>query len=148
MHSFPLFIHLEIFKQGCSFKTRHYFKPTNRNRYITLDSCHHHSWLYNIPRGQFIRLRQNCTLDSDYYVEANILADCFLQKGYTKEYIAGDIDSIGNLDRVTLVAASDKNKKKKDNSEYEIILDYNIQNKKFEKIIMGHWDILKKDLVF
>lgn len=141
------FLDLEIFKQGGSFKTRNYLKPTNRNRYISLDSCHHHSWLYNIPRGQFICLRQNCTLDSDYYEQANVLADRFLQKGYTKEQIASDVDSIGNMDQEILVADSDKNKKKRDNFEYKIILDYNIQHKKFEKIIMRHWEILKRDKI-
>lgn len=31
--------------------------------------------------------------------------------------------------------------------EYKIILDYNIQHKKFERIISKHWEILKRDSV-
>lgn len=31
-----------------------YFKPTNRNGYIPVDSCHHDQWLKSIPHGQFL----------------------------------------------------------------------------------------------
>lgn len=133
------FLDLEIFKQGCSFKTRNFFKPTDRNGYIPLDSCHHHTWLYNIPRGQFIRL------DLNYHSQANVLAEMFFQKVYTREHIVEEIVNAGNMYRTTLVADTDRSNKRRDNFEYRIILDFNIQHKKFEKIILRHWDILKKD---
>lgn len=141
------FLDLEIFKQGDTFLTKNYFKPTDRNGFIPLDSCHHHSWLYNVPKGQFIRLRRNCALDSDYFSQAKILANRFLQKGYEEEHVMSNIISVGSLDRSSLVANSDSNKKPKGNFEYKIILDYNIQHKKFERIILKHWNILKKDSV-
>lgn len=46
-----------------------------------------------------------------------------------------------------MVADSKPKPIKNDGSEIRIILNYNIQHKKFEKIIMKHWDILKKDRV-
>lgn len=141
------FLDLEIFKQEDRFLSRNYFIATDRNRFIPLDSCHHHSWLYNVPKGQFIHLRRNCALDSDYFSRANVLADRFLQKGYTKEHITGDMVNVGNLERTSLVADSDNHQKSKDDFGYKVILDYNIQYKKFERIVSKHWDILKKDSV-
>lgn len=58
-----------------------------------------------------------------------------------------DIVSVGNLDQASLVANSDNHQKSKDDFEYKIILDYNIQYKKIERIVSKHWDILKKDSV-
>lgn len=50
------------------------------------------------------------------------------------------------MDRATLVTDPKTHKtEQKDRSEFKIILDYNIQHKKLKKIIMKHWDILKKD---
>lgn len=69
------FLDLKIFREGQSFKTKNVFKPTDRNSYISLDSCHNQSWLCKIPRDQFILLRRNCTLVADYFAQSDMLAE-------------------------------------------------------------------------
>lgn len=130
------FLDLEIFKEGQCFKTRTFFKPTDRNGYIPMDSCHHRSWLCNIPRGQFIRLRRNCSKEEDYFTQSNILAERFRQKGYNTENITKEIHTVGKLDRATLVTDIKKSKEVRQDYEFKMILDFNIQHKKFEKIVM------------
>lgn len=80
------------------------------------------------------------------------MAEKFLQKGYTRALITEVVQKVGSMDRSSLVADSDKNKDKNINTkqdvfQYRIILDYNIQHKKVEKIILKYWDILKKDII-
>lgn len=62
-----------------------------------LDSCHHSTWLCNIPRGQFICIRCNCALDSDYQAQSQVLEKRFFQKGYQREQVNVDRDKIGIL---------------------------------------------------
>lgn len=141
-----VFLDLEIFKDGDSFKTWNNFKPSDRNGYIPLDSCHHRSWLCNIPRGKLIRLRCNFTSGSDFLAQSNILAERFQQKDYSKDVIHKEIARVGSLNRSDLI--SDSNNKKEVKHEFKIILDYNIQHKQFEKIVRKHCEVLlRKDEV-
>lgn len=140
-----IFLDLEIYKEGAKFKTQNYFKLTDRNEYIPLDSCPHKSWLCNIPRGQFIRLRRNCSSTTDFLTQSQILADRFHQKGYHKDQIQNEIEKIGVLDRTSLF--SDSNNKRVDTHEFKMVLHFNIQYKQFESIVNNHWDVLRKDKV-
>lgn len=55
------FLDLKISLKEVCFITSTYFKSTDRNSFIPLDSCHHHSLLKSVPCSQFIHLRYNCT---------------------------------------------------------------------------------------
>lgn len=72
-----VFLDLEINKEGDNFKKCNYFKPTNRNAYIPLYSCHHCQWLCNILRGSFIRLRHNYTFEGNYLAQSQVLSNRF-----------------------------------------------------------------------
>lgn len=80
------FLDLEIFKEGRLY-TWNYFEPTDRNAYLFLDSCHHKSGLFNIPKGQFVRICRTFSRETDYLQQAEILANRFVQKGYQAETI-------------------------------------------------------------
>lgn len=64
-----------------------YFKPTDRNSYLSIRSGHPPAWIKNIPKGQMLRVRCNCTEQDDYYRQANIRKDKFVQKGYRENAI-------------------------------------------------------------
>ena len=78
----------------------------------------------------------------------DILAERFLQKGYNKGEIVGEIKKVGDMDRGPLVMDfRPKLPSKTGDTQLRISLDYNIQHKQFEKIVMKHWNILQKDQV-
>lgn len=58
--SFFHILDLTIIRDGSGFRTKSFFKKTNRNRYIPLYSFHHPSWLPGIPKSQFLRIQCNC----------------------------------------------------------------------------------------
>ena len=81
------FLDLELCHEHNNIFVRNYTKPTAGNSYLHYDSCHHPLWVKNIPKGQFCRLRQNCTKDSDYILQSAHLKQKFLEKGYPEPLI-------------------------------------------------------------
>lgn len=108
-----------------------------------MDSCHHRSWLMNIPKGQFIRFRRNCTEISDYKQQAKLIEERYIKKGYIRPFLQQKIEEVGNIERETLLR--NKEKRELNFSETPLILDYNIQYRKLETIIRKHGNILSAD---
>lgn len=79
------FLDLKISIVDDTIITSTFFKNTDRNGYIPMDSCHHPSWLSAEPKGQFLRLRRNCTHKEDYFKESMVLRSIWL-KGMMKGY--------------------------------------------------------------
>lgn len=80
-----------------------------RNNYILVDSCHHEPWFINIPKGQMIRLRRNCTNHNEYLGQAQWIGNKFVAKGYSKEFIEDKIQEVYQIPRNLLI--QDKEKK-------------------------------------
>lgn len=81
------FLDLEIFKTASGIETKSFFKTTDRNSYIPTSSCHFRPWLDNFPRGQYMRMRRNCTQDTDFESQSDMLSTMFLDKGYRSEFL-------------------------------------------------------------
>lgn len=62
--------------------SKNYIKPTAGNSYLHYNSCNFPKWINNIPKGQFCRLQQNCTRESDYVDQSLLLKKKFKDKGY------------------------------------------------------------------
>lgn len=71
-----------------------YFKPTNWNGYFPVQSCHHKKWVNNILKGQFTRLRHNCTDILECDAQATFLKDRFLEKRYSGSQLNKDIETV------------------------------------------------------
>lgn len=78
------FLDLVIERSDQQFIFSTYFKPTDRNVYIPIDSCHHKSWPRSIPKSRFLRLRRNCTDIDTFSTQATVLKERFLEKGYSQ----------------------------------------------------------------
>lgn len=65
------FLDLTVSLTEGKFKTKTFFKMVDRNGYTPLKSCHYAPWLLNVPKGQFMRLKRNCTDEQDYKDRSN-----------------------------------------------------------------------------
>lgn len=65
--------------------TRNYFKPMDVNSYIGYESCHYAPWIRNIPKGQFKRLKINCTKIEDFLIQSNTVKGRFLEQKYDEK---------------------------------------------------------------
>lgn len=81
------FLDLELGHDGPIITSKNYTKPTAGNSYLHFKSCHFPKWITNIPKGQFCRLRQNCTKDSDYIELSTDLKRKFLDKQYPESLV-------------------------------------------------------------
>lgn len=119
------------------------FKEVTRNSYLPITSCHHKPWLFNIPKGQLIRVQRNCTKESDYKIQADAVGKRFMEKGYDPEFINKQISLVQPLDGRTMIHTQKKLSPLLEAPA--LILNYNVQYKDIEKIIKKHWYILRED---
>lgn len=59
----------------------------NTLAFLDFENCHYPKWIQNIPKGQFCRLRQNCTWDINYVEQSVALKKKFLDKKYAEKLI-------------------------------------------------------------
>ena len=137
------FLDLEITLEAELITTKTYFKPVERNSYIPVDSCHHDPWLINIPKGQLVRIRRNCTDSQTFLEQAKMIGEKFVNKGYDDSFIQTQIQNVLEIPRETLIEDRIKNKDMDD--QVPIILNYNVQHKQLENIFKRHWSILQAD---
>lgn len=132
------FLDLELFQDNSCIVARNYTKPTAGNSYLHYDSCHHPQWVNNIPKGQFCRLRQNCTRECDYISQSAHLKNKFVEKGYP-------IKLVDQAYNTFLLGKKSKTKKPSENVAARFITRYHGKYKKMEHILNKHWAILKQD---
>ncbi|XP_077342840.1 uncharacterized protein LOC143987733 [Lithobates pipiens] len=94
------FLDVNIHRHGERLETKAYFKPTDANSYLPMQSGHHPAWLKNIPKGQVTRIRRNCSNDNDFYSQANIIKEKFLEKGYCDKQLDKVIEGVASTSRV------------------------------------------------
>lgn len=70
-----------VMKGDDKLTTKAYFKSTDWNSYIPIQSGHHSQWLRNIPKGQFMRIQRNCTHIDDYMIQSSLIKQQFIEKG-------------------------------------------------------------------
>lgn len=140
------FLDLEISVIDHHLVLKTYFKPTDRDGYIPVDSCHHSQWLDSVARGQFLRLRQNCTNVSDFLLQSQTLKERFLEKGYRSTKLDADIQDVTQVGRVSLL--TDRPKAEKENKfKWSFFTSYSIQHREIKKFFNKHWKVLLNDKV-
>ncbi|MEE6524732.1 hypothetical protein FKM82_024350 [Ascaphus truei] len=79
------FLDLNITSIDNCIQTRTYFKPLQANNYVMVNSHHNPQGLKNIPKGQFVRLRRNCSNDVVFASQANDLKEKFVERRILKK---------------------------------------------------------------
>lgn len=71
-----------------------------KKKNLPVKSCHHPLWLRNIPKEQIIRLKRNCSNDSDYSSqEAQIAKEKFVDKGYNAQFLDTIVEQVALVPR-------------------------------------------------
>lgn len=79
------FLDLTIIKQrDGTLGTDLYRKSTAGNTLLYATSVHLKPLVRSIPFAQYLRLRRNCTLESDFRIRANALRERLLLRGYSR----------------------------------------------------------------
>ena len=139
------FLDVRIEQQRGKLTTKVYFKTTDRNSYLSIRSGHHPAWIKNIPKGQFLRVRRNCTEYSDYVEQANTLKRRFVQKGYDESNLNDIIQEVAEVPREQCLK---KREAAESNNQHQwgFLTGFHAQYKEIETIFRKHWYILSKDI--
>ena len=122
-----------------------YTKPTDTHNYLHFNSFHPSHTKRAGPYGQFLRVRRNCSLLSDYDKHSQMLKEKYLQRGYPLGLVENSRMKARRLDRSSLINPNRNTtqKDKKADNVVPLILTYHPTNKQVQKIISDNWGLLK-----
>ena len=103
-------LNIEIDKLKNKLKFSLYTKPTNTFQYLHKNSNHPKHIFNNIPKSLFIRIRRNCSNDTDYYFYAGILLLQLKERGYEFNFLFKVLCQIGRLDRINFIKYKEEKK--------------------------------------
>ncbi|XP_073417113.1 general transcription factor IIH subunit 5 isoform X1 [Dendrobates tinctorius] len=83
------FLDLKLRICGNRIDTTLFRKATATNNVLHFDSFHPAHLCKGIPKGQFLRLRRNCSRTEDFINESRQLTNRFRERGYPKNIISG-----------------------------------------------------------
>ncbi|XP_063781355.1 SCO-spondin-like [Pseudophryne corroboree] len=83
--------------------TSNYYKEVATNSYLHYQSAHYPPWKRNIPKGQFLRLRRNCTDRKKYLEQAESMLEAFVSRGYPEPPLRRTMGEVADIDRDILL---------------------------------------------
>ncbi|XP_078523015.1 uncharacterized protein LOC144792032 [Lissotriton helveticus] len=116
-----------------------YTKPTDRNSMLHFNSNHPASQKNNIPFGQFLRLRRNCTSMPDYDRHATILKEKFIERGYPKRMVRHAYKRAKYFNRETLFQPRDRTQK---NQPIMFVTNFSQVSHQVKNIINRNWHLV------
>lgn len=139
------FLDLKISVKRGRFVTSTYFKPTDRNSYIPVDSCHHGSWLRSVPKGQYMRLKHNCTEPNEFLTQADVLTNRFVEKGYSLESLQVTLGQVAQMNRADLLSDRPPDERRDTPPTVPFITTFSTQHFNTKNLIQKHCHILCND---
>ena len=138
-HNHLVFLDLEIDIHNGGFKTTTHLKPTAKNTLLHFNSFHSRPLRENLPYGQFLRIRRNCSEIKDYRVQSLALSDKLLTRGYPQRIIDGAYKRARNNNRESLL---EKSTKTTNSNRLVCVTTYSPISNQLKKIINKNWRIL------
>lgn len=90
--------------------TRLFRKPTDGHQYVHWSSAHPEQLKTSIPYAQLLRIKRNCSRESDYHREAVTLLDRFRTRGYPEPVLTSARRKADARDRAELLLTGDGRK--------------------------------------
>ncbi|XP_069591607.1 uncharacterized protein [Ranitomeya imitator] len=113
-------------------------KETATNSLLHYDSAHPIHLRNSIPKGQFLRVKRNCSTEEDFRAESKKLTDRFQTRGYPRKVISRAFQHSQQCEREEIL----KPKQKKDARTIDLITVYHNQWGDVYGILKKNWNIL------
>ncbi|KAJ1140408.1 hypothetical protein NDU88_006761 [Pleurodeles waltl] len=134
-----VFLDLLIYENDGALATEVYYKPKDRNNLLQFQSFHPRSLKENLPVGQYLRLRRNCSTLTDYRKHADKLAIKLQTKDYPTHLVKKAYKRAHNNNRDQLLQPRAK---KPDMEQIVCVTTFNPLSNKIQRIIKEEWKIL------
>lgn len=140
------YLDITLFSENNKTFMKNVFKKVDCNSLLDYTSCHYKRWLTNVPFGQCRRIRRNCTKDSDFLTQSNILKKRFEEKRYPTKLIEGAFIRAKQLTQQSCIQPRLKNTdKKEDIFKNAFTTTFNQNHNKIRLILKKYQYILKND---
>ncbi|XP_073422111.1 uncharacterized protein [Dendrobates tinctorius] len=117
-------------------------KPTSTNSLLHWQSHHPVPLKRGIPKGQFLRLRRNCSRNDLFQRQAGDMFCRFKNKGYPQHVLDTAYDFARKADRAKLL----QKREIKDSTELiRVIGTFDVNHQEVRKVLSKHWDVLRLD---
>ncbi|XP_040212985.1 uncharacterized protein LOC120943646 [Rana temporaria] len=137
------FLDLTILKDGDGRITSSLFrKETAGNTLLHATSAHPTNLLKSIPYAQYLRLRRNCTMTKDFLLQANLLRQRLLLRGYSKSLLRKAFNKAARQSRINLLF---KQKVNTESQPVRFITRYSSHHIEVRNILNKHWSLLTND---
>ncbi|KAJ1098507.1 hypothetical protein NDU88_003617 [Pleurodeles waltl] len=133
------FLDLLIYEHEGGLATEVYYKPTDRNNLLQYQSFHPRALKDNLPVGQFLRLRRNCSSVEDYRKHADKLATKLQAKDYPTHLVNRARKRARNNNRDQLLQPRAV---KPDLEKIVCVTTFSPLSNRIQKIIKDDWKIL------
>ncbi|XP_069624016.1 uncharacterized protein [Ranitomeya imitator] len=118
-----------------------YRKPTSTNSLLHYTSFHPQHLKNGIPKGQFLRLKRNCSKETEFVQQSRDLSERFKRRGYPQKNISRAYQYARQQDRKNLFQ-----KKVRDSSRpLSLITTFNNQWSDIRHVLERNWGILMSD---
>ncbi|CAJ0945806.1 unnamed protein product [Ranitomeya imitator] len=122
--------------------TENYRKPTATNALLRWESNHPRPLKRGIPKGQYLRLRRNCSDISNFKEQADDLRRRFLERGYPDHVLNEAYKSSLTKERRDLLVQKTL---KSEEGTTRFITRFSNGAEEIRKILQKHWQILCMD---
>ncbi|XP_056404927.1 uncharacterized protein LOC130296905 [Hyla sarda] len=138
------FLDVLIEKDGRgSLRTSIYRKPTATNNLLRYESHHPNPQKHGIPKGQYLRLRRNCSDREDFIRQSADLRKRFQERGYPDRVLRKAFKHALKSDRTDLLTP--KKRPPNNNKQIRLIGTFDERSEQVKKILGRYWGILKTD---
>lgn len=121
-------------------------KPTATNSLLKASSAHPRHLIYNMPVGQFLRVRKICSRDDFFEHRAQELGERFRERGYPPDCIQRAYNRAKNTQRTELMVQKTKRKNNSQSSnQVRYITPYNCRGQQMRAALGKYWSILQAD---
>lgn len=132
---------LDVTVGSCSevLTTTIYKKDTDRNTILHYRSSHPQCLKENLPYGQLLRIRRNCTEVGDFDIHATTFCNEMAKRGYPKKLLKHSMKRARFTPRDSLLQT--KNKKELD--KLVCVTTFGPHTNQFKSIILKNWHLLE-----
>ena len=115
-------------------------KPTDTHAYLSYTSCHPKRMKDANPYGQFLRMKRNCTTETDFETNAEKTKLHYIRRGYPEELLNKHLAITRTQKRKDLLKVKEKNN---DTSRVNIVVTFNPRNPDLKSLILNNWKLLQ-----
>ncbi|XP_068120861.1 vomeronasal type-2 receptor 26-like [Hyperolius riggenbachi] len=139
------YLDLTLYHDGPTIKSKNFFKSVDANSYIHYKSSHHKPWKKNIPYGQLLRIRRNCSDIKTFDKQAKVLTSKFAARHYPRKLINEAKRKARCTDRNSLVHTGKNTSTKEGKNEISFITRFSSQHQVIKQILEKAWPLLQVD---